>query len=608
MIHTRTRGRHAVTRTAQRRPVIALVSATATVAVAAATLVAPSSAAWTDVEYIASEAGTLVCDGVTPAVDARAWGRVLSAALAGASLDSIASTDGISVSNLDPATTSTGVNDAGGQQFLAADAWVSPLSLNALNLVSLAPGVTLPLNAGTGVYSQYGRATASGVMTGASGAVTTAAGGLVSLDGPGTSAPRLGTLRLSTVLDSVLPGLGVGTGQLADVDLEIGAVGSVTSLDGCDALWDASSLASELDRDYLVASLGLGLTSNVLSGLGQSLDAALVSLQTTLNSTLNADVPGALVDTLEGTLLGPLDALAGISLGSDPLTVSVTGAVDLTSVRGLLTNTLSDGVVSVNLSTGRLSVDLAALLGDAYADSNGLNGRGPNTSVLTPDVINALLVRVSTILEDFISSTVQDALLAALLNTVVVVDIGIELDVFALLANRPDALKITATVTGSLGGLAGRAGYAAPSTSYSTGFNLTGITLVDSAIEAVVGSLLAVALPLALGTVLPSVSSAVVSPLLATLEGLISSTVAGIVGTTLPAVVTQLGGVLTVLSSVVRVLLNAQPDQPNGVAAPAVASTGRWFVSALHVGVVNGGASLLDVWAASSSVGPYAKR
>jgi hypothetical protein len=108
----------------------------------------------------------------------------------------------------------------------------------------------------------------------------------------------------------------------------------------------------------------------------------------------------------------------------------------------------------------------------------------------------------------------------------------------------------------------------------------------------------------------PTLGASVVQPLVTSVAlTAVGNAVTALTGTTVPAAVTTLSGVLAVLGTLVAVAVNGQPDQPNPVGAPDAASAGRWFETALRVGVVNGsGAALAALYLASASVGPNSKR
>jgi hypothetical protein len=64
--------------------------------------------------------------------------------------------------------------------------------------------------------------------------------------------------------------------------------------------------------------------------------------------------------------------------------------------------------------------------------------------------------------------------------------------------------------------------------------------------------------------------------------------------------------VVDVIGDAVQLTVNAQPDQPNAVGYPQAPVPGRFFESALQVGVLNGvgGTAVLSLYLGSSSVGP----
>ncbi|TPX03730.1 choice-of-anchor G family protein, partial [Schumannella luteola] len=439
------------------RRLVAMLAAGGLAVALVGTTVTASSAAWTDQEWDGSTLGSLDCTA-SGIVDSRAWGRVLSGEVTGTSLDPVLATDGITVDNVAPASTSTGTSQAAPVTDLGADAWSAGLGVSALSSLDLGAGVILPLDAGTGTYTQFGRATSGGMATGAAGAVTSAAGGLVSIDTPTGSTPRLGTLRLSDVLDSVLPGLGTPVSRLADVDLEVGAVASIADLDGCALLWDPASLGTSLDREYLVAALRLALTGDVVAGFGVSLDATLGTLQSELDARLTQTVDAAVVSSVASLLTTALAGIGGIAVDPAAVTVAVGGSIDLAPVRALLASDITDGVVTVNLASGRVSADLAALLGDAYADGDGLNGRDPNTSVLQPAVLDALLDRLSAVIADFVTNTIQPAISQAVLGTAITVTVVSLLDATVTVVvpvTVPQIIQVRSVVSGSIGGFTG---------------------------------------------------------------------------------------------------------------------------------------------------------
>lgn len=377
-------------------------------------------------------------------------------------------------------------------------------------------------------------------------------------------------------------------------------------LDGCTVLWDASTLDDELDRDYLVAGLDLGVTSPPVGDIGRVLATTLTTLENTLNTTLASPIEGdtlTAVTNLLGTVLG---GLAGIGLGNNPVTIELDGEVDLDPVRDLLTEDLTDGVVTVNLSTGEVRADLALLVGESYGDGDGLNGRDPNTSVLQPDVINALLARIATLVNDFVANDLEQALLATLYATTVTVDIAAKVDLTVLGVTVASIADLTIGLDLSIGALLGKDGY--PANPPAVDLKLLPLTPVLSwLLSGLTDLVLGLISPLTnaiITDLIPGLGSILIEPLV----GTVTSTLATVVGTTLPPLIEALRPVFELLALVLKLTLNAQPDQPGSVGAPTAAPPGRYFVSALHVQVVGDEASVLDLWAASSSVGPATSR
>ena len=583
------------------RPRIAALAAVVAGVLAVAVAVTPSAASWRDAEWVAAPVAAFEC-GDPQTVDATAWGRVLTGTLSGQALDGVAAIDGITVANT--GVTSTATSNASVTS-LGSDAWTTSLALSTLGGLSVGTGVTLPFGTNTGSYTQYGRATSAGLSVGAAGAVTSAGSGVVALETPGSATPRIADLRLSTLLNSSLPGLGVTTAQLSDVGLRIGTVGAIATYDSCGSLWGATAPGSALTREYLVNDLGLDLTSSRVTDTAAAIRTALTNLETTLDALAGPKaVPAALQSALQTSLALTIGGI-GISLGTvDSLSVAVD--FDLAPVRALVAGSLTDDVVTVNLTTGAITADLEALFGAAYSSSTGLNGQPPNTSVLTPTVLSAISTRVGAILTSFVTTTIANALTAAIDNTAVTVSLGAHLNALGL-----SAIVLSSTFTGTIGGFTGVAGHAAPiaSTSIQVLPGLGTLGAVTAALNAVLG-LLTSGITTAVATnVLPVIGSSVVAPLKTTATGAAATTISGLTGTTIPTLVGQLGTVLTALDTLVDVTLNARPDAAGAVGSPAPAAAGRYFETALHVGVVNGSnASIAALFFANASVGPNALR
>lgn len=579
----------------------------------------PSLASWTDVEHVRADAEAADCTE-PGSVDATAWGRMLTGTLLGTDLDPVAAIDGIRVDNLDPDLTSTATTAATPTD-LGSDAWSVDLALSVLSSLDVGAGIPLPFDTDTGTYSQFGRATSDGVSVGASGSITTAAGGLASLDDPGSAAPRLATLQLSTLLDSALPGLGVATADLADAELRFGTLGAIAEFDSCATLWSGSAPGADLVREYLVQDLAVALTSETVTDVAAELRSSIVALETALDALApsGSAITGAALTAVQSTLTSILDLdLLGVEVSLASLDSATIGIdVDLDPVVDAISGPLTDGVVTIDLSSGLIEADLAALFDAAYGSSGGLNGLPANTAVLTAPVLAELSTRAGAILADFVDLTLEPALDAALeaATVTVVLDATLRTRATVLLTTiNVLGLDLHAEITGTVGGFTGVSG--APTPTVATTVTEASPGLLNGLLALVgisLGSLTtavttAIAAPLVTDLV-PVIGSQVVTPLLATATTTTAATVADLTSTTLPAFLVALDPVLTALRTLVDVTVNARPDQSGSVGGPDDAAPGRWFQSAVHVGVVDDtSASVAEFYLANASVGANALR
>jgi predicted ribosomally synthesized peptide with SipW-like signal peptide len=579
----------------------------------------PSLASWTDVEHVRSDAATADCTQ-PGSVDATAWGRMLTGTLLGTDLDPVAAIDGITVDNLDPALTSTATT-AAVETDLGSDAWSADLALSVLSALDVGAGIPLPFDTDVGSYTQYGRATSDGISVGASGAVTSAAGGLASLDDPGTATPRLATLRLSTLIDSALPGIGVDTADLADAELRIGTVGAIAELDSCATLWSGAAPGSDLLRDYLIQDLGLALTSATVTDVASEIRSSVTGLETTLDalSPAGTAITGAALTAVQSTLATILDLdLLGVDISLASLDSATIGVdFDLDPVIAAVSGELTDGVVTIDLTSGLVHADLAALFDEAYGSSGGLNGLPANTSVLTGPVLAELSARAGALLADFIDVTLQPLLDAALeaATVTVVLDATLRTQATVLFTTvNVLGLDLHTEITGTVGGFTGVSGAPTPTvattvTESSAGILNTLLVLLGINLNSLTTAVVAaVAAPLVTNLV-PVIGSQVVTPLLATATATTASTISSLTGVTVPAFLVALDPVLDALRTLVDVTVNAQPDQAGSVGEPDDPGPGRWYQSAIHVGVVDDSAvSVAEFYLANASVGPNSLR
>ena len=591
------------------KAIIAVISSTA--AVVAAVGVVPSLAGWTHTEVDNGTLSSLDCS--TPGnFTTQGWGQEIAGEVETHSLDShLAGALGITVNSGAPASTSTGGvgSDPAGRKYLGNDAWHSVLNAGALNAIGLGIGVTLPIGANTGVETQYGRATSSGQATGASGALTDAGGGLVSLATPSSTDPGVGSIDLSDALSATIGKKLGDISQLADASLDVGALGSTTSVDSCNDLWQGVSDASQVVRKYVLAKLALNFNSSLVGDTVTDTTSTVNTLQTQLNALESGGSILGLgtVSSALTTAISHATSLAAVTIGG-PTTVTAGVTFDLSPVLSDLTETVSDptGAVSVNLGTGAISVDLAKLLDSHRVNLNGLD---PNTSLLTPDLLGDIETDAASAITGFLGGTLttdlDDVLNAAKVNVEVKTDIKIA---------GLDAAALDIHIKGTLGQ------FLSPTpTSQPT------VTIDPPAIVGGVVGLLAF-LGIDLTTVLTAVTTGLVSPLLTGLvpaiagvlttnvvnvaTGDITSAVGSLSTTTLAPVFAALDVVVGVIGDAVQLTVNAQPDQAGGVGVPDSAPGASLYDSALYIGVLDlsGGtaAPTLDLYLGSSGVGPNA--
>jgi predicted ribosomally synthesized peptide with SipW-like signal peptide len=600
-------------------PRMVALALAALVIASGAVVATPSLASWTDVEYVRSDAAATDCT-VADSVDTTAWGRMLTGTLLGTDLDPVVAIDGITVENLDPAVTSSATTSAVPTD-LGSDAWSADLALSVLSALDVGAGIPLPFDTDSGAYTQYGRATSDGVSVGAAGAVTAATGGLVSLDDPGSATPRLATLRLSTLIDSALPGIGVDTADLADAELRIGTVGAIAELDSCASLWSGAAPGADLVRDYLVQDLGLALTSATVTDVASEIRTSVTDLETALDAVTPAGtaITGAALASVQASLASVLDLdLLGVDISLASLDSATIGVdFDLDPVVAAVSGQLTDGLVTIDLTSGLVQVDLAALFDAAYGSSGGLNGLPANTSVLTAPVLAELSARVGGLIAGFVNLTLQPALDAALEAATVTVTLDATLRTQAtVLFTTVDVLGLDlhTEITGTIGGFTGVPGAPAPIvdttvTESSAGILNALLLLLGINLNALTTAVVdAVAAPLVTDLV-PVIGSQVVAPLLTTATGTTASTLSSLTSTTVPAFLDALDPVLGALQSLVDVTVNARPDQAGSVGEPDAADAGRWYQSAIHIGVVDDSSvSVAEFYLANASVGPNTLR
>ncbi|TDT81436.1 hypothetical protein DFO47_10386 [Arthrobacter sp. AG258] len=532
------------------------IAAAAAVSLVATTTV--TTAAWVDNEWAGGSVGVGSpgdCSTNT-LFSGQASATQLSGRVLGTDLNSIAGVEGLTVTN---------AGGAASPQPLSAtpvtgipDAFISKLPVPALgtNPVTVGLGLGVPVG-GLGTYTQWAQAQDSGQARAAAGLVTDQSGA-VDVGGTATgaaTAPQSATVRL----DNLVPA------SLAGVSLDVGAVASSASVQGCDLVngWPTLAANPAVTREYGVASLNLGTNVPAAESIISTTNAALGSMPTP--QVLQQNLISALGQAVQ-------NALAPLGLVKTTTSADV-GAVNLDEVRKVLTQPQARGAVTLNLGAGRLNVDLAKLPGkDPLA-----NGRDPNTPVfLTEADITQLQADARALLAQ-ITTHLRTAVDAVIASATVTASVEVPLTGVSLGSTRIE-------IAGSVGQF--RAGTVQP-TVIPLGLNLSSpltSLLVNGVVSAVTNS---VAVPL----------DTVVSNLEATLAPIVAGAL------------TDAGTVVTAFGSLVSIHVNVQPDKPwQGVKPGDVsARAGEYKVSAVRVGLINQ-PGLLTLYLGTSAAGPVSYR
>lgn len=595
--------------TKRTRGIIAMVGI---VSAAVATVgITPSLAGWTRQEYVHGAASTLDC-GSTGSFNTQAWGQMIAGGVAGHPLDShLAGLLGVTTTSGNPHSSASGGSGSGVLSYLGNDAWASDLAIGALNSIDLGAGVTIPLGADLGADTQYARATRGGLAIGASGALTSLGGGAVELSSPTSATPGTGSLSLGTALSATIGKELAGRAtQLANASVSIGALGSTAQLDSCAVIWQKLTEASAVARNYVLAKLGMQFTSSLVS---QDLNTAVTGAVGTLGTTLNGlqTTASNVVDTtVNGALTGVLGATSGIvSLTQGgPTAVKVGVTFDMTPVLALLNSTIgTGGPVTINLHTGEIDVNLAALGGFA-----SLNGLPANTNLLGSHALSNLTADVVSLINTFLTTTVNSAITAAITAAHVQVSIttSIHAVVHILVPLSIDVATVDVEVAGSLGQFLQPATNGVPTVSV-TKTDVLGVSDTLSALginlDGILSPVITALTSSVTGTIVPALVTDVLTPLLSTATSAASTAVTNLAtGTLVSGILTSLGGVVTVIGHAIDLTVNAQPDAAGPVGSPEATTSGEYFESALHIGVLDtvDNSSALSLFFGSSAVGP----
>ncbi|MGO2932657.1 choice-of-anchor G family protein [Microbacterium sp.] len=404
---------------------MSILSVAAALVVTNLTPIVVTSASWTGDEWDHGEVGTVSCtdDGV---FKTRGAGRLLGGELTSLDLDSIAALDGMTVTN-----DGESANPAPTTAHNVGDAYVNPLGATVLEGIylpltpwnngqpsTLDDVLSIPVAADVGAVNHFAYAVDNGESAGASGFVSDS-GSIQADNDDNPGLPTLGTLKLSTLVEALTgQSLAKIVSDIAELQLEIGAVASRATLDACETAW-TGDIDTHLERKYAIAGLNAEIgTPRLIGGLKTALStelgSALSGVQTGLEG-LDDDttVAGAVTSGVRSLLNG---LLGGLGLGSVDLDIQSISFDAASVVAPLLEASISDpaGTVTLDLGSGRVQVDLASLLGEAYDGSRfdgapgfGLNDLPPNTElVLNTGVTDALAAAMGRALDGWVQSVV----------------------------------------------------------------------------------------------------------------------------------------------------------------------------------------------------------
>lgn len=587
---------------------VAVVAGIGLAVVLVAPTAVPSTASWSDREFVTGDLGTSSFDcGTDAGYTATASSRFLGGSLAGVDLDTLATVRGVDVAKTGSAPAA--VEPAGAPELGTvqpyAQAFGNPLDVGLLSdLVGIdLTGLGVGLPAGSaGAVNQVATVAGTGDALAASGLVADSGGVLVTDATPTSELPD----PASITLGRALPGIA----DVTDVGLEVGAVGSNARLAGCDALQEdvwggvvqqtlrtnlraavqravADAGATGVERDYGIASLDLRVDSPLVGALVTAVDDTVTQLDAAVDALGGSD--GVLAKTIGQGVLGVLGGLTGsLGLGTVSGTVVLTGPDLAGAVSPLLAEPLQDpgGTLALDLAAGTIRVDLAHLLGD---DEHGLNDLPANHEVVLDAVtLNAIADRLGQVVDAW-STRVTTALTTALGTIQLRIALAADLSAPLLGVRVPIAKLSVAVDTGVAALMAGR-------TTLSVGVDLLGLPL---------GGLLGVVTGLATSLVNP-LTQAVVGTLTARLFAVVGSLGTTITTTVGRPLVTALATVLGGLPGVLSLRVNVQQDTAPGQVAGGRASTGRYTETALRLTIADGlgpgGLARVDL--ATATVGP----
>ena len=578
------------------------IGATATAILVSAALLSQSSitsnASWNDAEWVHSASvGTIDCANPAGQFASRGEGRVLSGSLVGLDSASVAEITSVLVTNNGTTATPRPADASSLVSPPLPDACADPLDIDLLD-DTIALGLTsvlqLPLNTPTGLIGQFGRARSSGVSAGASGYLTDQGG--VNTSGAQAGYPRLATLKLSTLLNSLGYDLGTAVSDTtADVTLGIGAVAGRSALENpCQAIW-AGTPQNALQRQYLAAGLDTIITSDLVKAVGTTATGTVSTLNNTANGLVGQQgllngLIGPVVGAV-GNVLNTLSFLTNTRVKPGATSAAVTSVnLNLAPVNALLSAPIADsnGILAISLVDGTVTIDTAALLGQTYSGADGttLNGLPPNFNPLANaamlTTLNSALVNALTGPQGWVTR-VNAALTQALDTSTITARIVLPVQKctndglsLCLVGGGiwSDAGQIAVNLSGTVSGLL------ANNVTISVDLSGLSLGLAGNLVSQLLASLLTALGTLGLGQILGNAVNNVLRPLAQLPAGLVNP------------VLTLVSSIYTTLylNGVVAITVNAQSDPSTGSPEPhdwQPLPQGRYDVAALRIGVLD---------------------
>ncbi|OCG73591.1 Ig-like domain-containing protein [Microbacterium sediminis] len=434
----------------------------------------------------------------------------------------------------------------------------TPLNLGALNgiTLSLGGGIGLPLISGPGgdglldlgelgAVSSYAASPPGNTSTASAGAVT--ADGAIDLDPADPGIYGQSTINLTDVLAQA--GVDGLTDQILDAfSVTLGAIASTATATG-----DPATGAVDYTSDYMIADAQLALSSPLVAGLTPQVTNAITGVGATLNAALG---DGGVIDTTLDGLTTTINGLLGALVAVDSLTLQVNGADAALAglAEGILDTPLQDeaGLVSIDLRNGDIFVNADQLAFAAYGQ--GLSDLGPNTELLSASTIGLITGAVTEALGT-LTERVTTAVQGVLNNLEVVIDLDttLSVDLGFLLGGVTEVATVDATITTTLGQLAGTMP-GQPTINVASALlpdlDLGAIgalldTLINPAINGLVGTLTNTVVPLILTTLQPTIAG-----LLTTIGSGLTTTLNGLIAPVLSTLDPVLSGVLAQVASI----------------------------------------------------------